>query len=289
MAAGLLAIAALLIGGIIFVARKGSEEEPQEFGRSRSTSLSVAAAKLEKFNKVMPILKITFAYFQVVGGLGFLFSLQFPPIFSTVVSFVGGLVSLDFISFMPVGCLTSASFYNSLLVYTGLPIIIALFLGVWSLLVSRQKLKNAIFETFLAMTFLVLPSVSIKIFSTFSCHLFDDGTSRLKVDYNIDCNAEGHRLYQLYALGMIVVYPIGIPFMYWFLLYRRRHDLDGGQTEKEKSMSDESALKMALEERRNKEEEDPTLKALSFLYGSYEVRIKATTIVDVHGWSSIAF
>ncbi|GMI40862.1 hypothetical protein TrCOL_g4331 [Triparma columacea] len=69
---------------------------------------------------------------------------------------------------------------------------------------------------------------------------------------------------------MVVVYPIGVPFLYWFLLYRRRHDLDGGQTEKEKSMSDESALKMALEERKNKEEEDPTLKALSFLYGSYE-------------------
>jgi hypothetical protein len=289
VAAGLLAVAALLIGGIIFVVRKGAEEDPQEFGRSSTKSLEVAAAKLKKFNKVMPILKITFAYFQVVGGLGFLFSIKFPPIFSTVVSFVGGLVSLDFISFMPVGCLTSASFYNSLLVYTGLPIIIALFLGVWWLLVSRQKLKNAIFETFLAMTFLILPSVSIKIFSTFSCHLFDDGSSNLKVDYNIDCNEKGHRLYELYALFMIFVYPIGIPFMYWFLLYRRRHDLDGGQTEKEKSMSNERALKMALEERRNKEEDDPTLKALSFLYSSYEVRIKATTIVDVHGWSSIAF
>ena len=56
---------------------------------------------IEKLSKVGPMIKTAFAYFQVVGGLGFVFSVKFPPFFSSVASFFGGLFSFDFISFMP--------------------------------------------------------------------------------------------------------------------------------------------------------------------------------------------
>ena len=45
---------------------------------------------------------------------------------------------------------------------------------------------------------------------------------------------------------MIFVYPFGVPFLYWFLLWRQRHILNGGQREKEKTMSEVKALKEAL-------------------------------------------
>ena len=242
-------------------------------GRPIDSAISAAAAK---FDKVQPYIKVVFAYYQVVGGLGFLFGIKFPPIFSAVTSIFGGMVSLDFISFLPLGCMAPAHFYNTLLVYTLLPLLTSIILiGAYFVLHKRTDrrsvfLCNKLFEVFLAMTFILLPSVSIKIFSTFACHHFDDGTSFLTVDYSIDCNASEHTFYRGYAGAMILIYPIGIPFSYWFLLWRRRHLLNGKQREKEGEMSEEKALKEALELRAANEEEHQSLKALSFLYGSYE-------------------
>jgi len=53
---------------------------------------------------------------------------------------------------------------------------------------------------FLALTFLILPSVSIKIFSTFASRVFDGGyESFLKIDYNIDCDSSEHAAYEAYT------------------------------------------------------------------------------------------
>ena len=244
-------------------------------GRLESIDSALTVAS-EKFEKVQPIIKIIFAYFQVVGGLGFLFGIKFPPIYSRVTSFVGGLFSLDFISFLPLGCMFPASFYNTLLAYTLFPLLLSIVLiAIYFVLHKRTdkrsvSLRNNIFEVFLAMTFILLPGVSVKIFSTFACHEFDDGTSYLKVDYGIDCNASSHTFYTLFAGIMILIYPIGVPFSYWFLLWRQRHLLNGGQRDKEVDMSEEKALEKALEEREANEKENTSLASLTFLYGSYE-------------------
>ena len=226
--------------------------------------------------QVQPYIKIVFAYFQVVGGLGFLFGIKFPPIYSKFSSFIGGLVSLDFISFLPVGCMAPTDFYNSLLAYTLLPLLVsAILIGYYIALSKRSdasssQLRNKIFELFLTLTFILLPSVSVKIFSTFACHDFDTGASFLKVDYSIDCNTGTHTAVMLFAGVMIIIYPVGVPVMYFFLLWRKRHLLDPGQRSKEGKMSEEEALNEALAEREEHETRDVTLKALSFLYGSYE-------------------
>ena len=54
----------LLIAAAIFVVRKG-KAHTQRLARSATAFEEAAATKLEKLNKVMPILKIIFAYFQV--------------------------------------------------------------------------------------------------------------------------------------------------------------------------------------------------------------------------------
>ncbi|GMI06610.1 hypothetical protein TrLO_g3179 [Triparma laevis f. longispina] len=73
-------------------------------------------------------------------------------------------------------------------------------------------------QWFLFMTFLVLPSVCTKIFSTFACRDFDgDYGSYLKVDYSIDCDLDDHKWYIMYAGGCcMVLFPIGVPLMYFF-------------------------------------------------------------------------
>ena len=258
---------------------EGNEEreettEPPPLTRRKKAALKDAAA--ERLKKAKPITKIVFAYFQVVGGLGSLFGIEFPPYYKKVTSFLGGLVSLDFISILPLGCMAPTDFYNALLVYTLLPILISAVLIGYYIFLSRRSDDKAIsrrikvFETFLVLTFLVLPTVSVKIFSTFACHAFDNGRSFLKVDYSIDCQAPQHSQFVQFASLMVLVYPIGIPAMYYYLLWKKKALLDPGQEEKEHRMSDEDALRETLKEREELEEKYPDMKSLRFLYESYE-------------------
>jgi hypothetical protein len=174
--------------------------------------------------------------------------------------------------------MTNSNHHAVLLVYTLLPIAMsAVLLGAYFHLLKKPNrdvnavaLRNSIFEMFLFLTFVILPSVSIKIFSTFACREFDDGKWYLKVDYSIDCDTSTHIAYGAWAVIMTFVFPIGIPAMYWYLLYRKKHLLNGRQKEKEKTMNEDDALREALKEREANEAEHGTLKSLSFLYGNYE-------------------
>ncbi|GMI00735.1 hypothetical protein TrVE_jg11097 [Triparma verrucosa] len=269
---GVLAVVFVLITAILIIFLKGTSERIPPPFKTRSSSVS---EKYENFSsrlsKIEPIVKIITAYFQVAGGLSFVYGLKFPKFFSTVTNWVGGIFSLNFIAFMPLGCSAPVNHYTSLLVYTGLPILLGIVLIASSKLASKPELRNKIFEVFLTMTFILLPSVSVKIFSTFACKDFDDGKSFLKVDYSIACD-EGpeYWFYWTYAMAMIAVYPVGIPLMYFILVYRKRDLLECEQGQLEESMSDNAALKEALKIRAKNEEENETLKSLRFLYGAYE-------------------
>ncbi|GMH67399.1 hypothetical protein TL16_g04669 [Triparma laevis f. inornata] len=105
---------------------------------------------------------------------------------------------------------------------------------------------NEIFASFLLMTFLILPSASIQIFSTFACREFDSAYGRfLKVDYSINSNDPTHKAYAIYAGVMVLVYPIGIPLLYWWqlkeaqskmLLDPGQHDLIGKKARKRQNV-----------------------------------------------------
>ena len=71
----------------------------------------------------------------------------------------------------------------------------------------------------LSLTFLVYPSVSLALFRYFKC--VDTGESRvLLADMTIMCNSGKYRGFLAYILVMILVYPIGIPAMYFGLLFK---------------------------------------------------------------------
>ena len=273
-------IIALAILGIVFwccrSAKKG--ENIEETGLAAADSLEdqasrvrnsseAARAKIEAvtgfIENAQPYFKILLAYFQVAGGLSFAFRLRFPPMFTDFINMAKGVLSLDVLSLMPIGCITSNSnFHYSMLVYTFVPFSIGvLMVALYSLLRlkhsdSAKQLANKIFGAFLALSFIILPSVSIKIFSNFACHEFDGGYGGyLKVDYGIDCDGTEHKIFNIYALVCIVVYPIGIPLMYFLLLRRERKLLDPGQRHFTFQLgSEEKGLEKALQERAKIEE-----------------------------------
>ena len=81
----------------------------------------------------------------------------------------------------------------------------------------RAELSSYCTETAMMIFFLVYPSVSAMLFATFSCEGFDDGTSYLRADYSLNCDA----LLKIrwYARIMLFVYPLGLPLLYAGVIY----------------------------------------------------------------------
>jgi hypothetical protein len=70
---------------------------------------------------------------------------------------------------------------------------------------ASNEFRDQVFNSFLLLTFLVLPTTSTKILNTFACDEFDDGTRNLKGDLGIDCDSATHKFFELYAMCMIIV------------------------------------------------------------------------------------
>ncbi|CAN0344420.1 unnamed protein product, partial [Laminaria digitata] len=86
--------------------------------------------------------------------------------------------------------------------------------------VQHKHLSSALF-----VAFFVYSSVSFTVFQTFVCDALDDGNEYLRADYDLQCNTERHKNYELYAASMMCVYPVGIPAVFTFWLALNRQDL----------------------------------------------------------------
>ena len=72
--------------------------------------------------------------------------------------------------------------------------------------------------------FLVYPLVSSTIFRIFVCKRIY-GIDYLLADFTKECYTSEWRIYTIYASVMILVYPIGVPAFFFYMLWRyRRHD-----------------------------------------------------------------
>jgi hypothetical protein len=92
----------------------------------------------------------------------------------------------------------------------------------------RDKLQKSLAKhvlMFLAMTFLIYSTVSTIIFRTFACDTIPSGCSYLQADYNVSCNTTKHTVFKIYSGLMILVYPVGIPALYAYLLWQQRKQL----------------------------------------------------------------
>ena len=70
------------------------------------------------------------------------------------------------------------------------------------------------------MLFLVYPTNSQKLFTTYLCETFTDGTKALRSDFSINCDSDQHTAFSLYALVMILhpFGPFGTPLIYYWLI-----------------------------------------------------------------------
>ncbi|GMI02508.1 hypothetical protein TrLO_g61 [Triparma laevis f. longispina] len=101
-----------------------------------------------------------------------------------------------------------------------------------------------------------------------------------QVDYSIYCASDEHLMYELYAKVCILIYPMGIPLMYIWLLRRARKCLDPGQKHREGRYGIDEGMRRAIEERERREEDDPQIRSLAFLYDSYEPKFYWFEVVE---------
>ena len=90
-------------------------------GRQLSEKFEDASSIWEK---VQPGFKIALSYLQVVTVFFVAFDIQFPPIFARVTEKMSGIVNLNFLNLMPLGCILPSNYHRMLLGYTLIPIVL---------------------------------------------------------------------------------------------------------------------------------------------------------------------
>lgn len=158
---------------------------------------------------------------------------QYPGAYSEFLAIID-LVNLDLGFILSFACIYHTDFYDRLLIATLGPMVVLSILGVTyrvakhrnrhseeSLaIVKRRHLSIALF-----VMFVVYSTVSHTVFETFVCDTLDDDVMYLRADYKLVCTTAQHTGFRIYAALMIVVYPVGFPFIFGRWLFKHRYDL----------------------------------------------------------------
>lgn len=173
-------------------------------------------------------------------------NVTFPNAYKTFLDGVD-IINFDLSWVISAGCFLVVDFHDQLLWTTIAPIItMGLLGGTYAIAVLKHgesitavgSVQQKHVSMALLVTFLVYSSVSSTVFQMFACEELEDGRRYLLADYTIECTSPKHQALQIYAGVMIVIYPVGIPALYAYLLYTNRRVL----AEEDEDIREESAV-----------------------------------------------
>lgn len=252
-------------------------------------TFSRKAAKLfvkvfKRVGKLKAKWKVTVLFMQITTKFPANINVGYPTLYVQIMTSISSFLSLDIYAIFPMLCFTDKRInlhMQTLQVYTLGPILFSVVLKLIYELRKRQipedhyharlDLFNSYMFVWLFTTFICFTPCSDAIFRTFSHENFDDGTCFLTSDYSTRCH-EDRFIYQLILASLfIVVYPIGIPALYFVLLYANHAAIDpvvpelGERARMEKHGDEFVHVAIAM---RSKPEVG--IQWLSFLFDSYE-------------------
>ena len=177
-------------------------------------------------------IKILFAFIQIISQFPTILMMPKIPYFTTLNSYLG-ILSFNLLSYFQIQCEIKYNFYDKLLFITLLPLVITpcIYFYYYSkaFISTIYNSNNPSFNYwdakrnstyyFLVLLFIIFAPSSTIILQTFLCDTFDNGTSYMYADYNLSCHSPTHQQYVIYASFMVLVYPIGIPLFYLYLLF----------------------------------------------------------------------
>ena len=103
-----------------------------------------------------------------------------------------------------------------------------------------EKMKYKYITAVLVVLFVILPSTTLTIFQAFSCTDVDpdnvdsDSDLFLEADLTVDCSTQEYHKIRTYAIIMILVYPLGVPLLYFLALYTIRDEISVSAEETKK-------------------------------------------------------
>ncbi|CAM9792494.1 unnamed protein product, partial [Laminaria digitata] len=150
-------------------------------------------------------------------------AVEFPASYSLFLSWIN-VLNFDLGYILSASCvLPSVNFYQQLLATTIAPFVVAAGLVLTYYMAKPGRAGHAPTAYTLLYVGLVFTSTSSTVLKTFACdNDVMEGESYLRADYSISCNTHKHGLFRKYAGLMVVVYPVGIPVLYFFVLWRKR-------------------------------------------------------------------
>ena len=165
---------------------------------------------------------------------------EWPPAFQ-VMSRIYSILVTPF-QILPVSCGVPYTFYHEVYAYTLIPIaLVGAVVVVTKHLEKKAQIgtiKHVELEAYmkikrmelaLLICFFALPTASLYIFQTYMCIEFADGSSYLDADLSLQCTDTDGQMVPLHAWMvtfaslMMLVFPLGIPSMY-FVLIKKHED-----------------------------------------------------------------
>jgi hypothetical protein len=224
--------------------------DPQWFDMNNTTSISIRGAPRPLPNFTYK-LKIFIGFIQIVGALNRGVDVIWPSRFKQLLLWLN-VLNVDFVirNATNVDCAQGFDYYwRWLLIVLALP---ALFVAIFCFFYVPRRLRMFCFSRLppqrpgqleedvvkefnlrtsmyvwnivLYLMFLFYPSVSRAVIGHYVCRDVE-GVEYLQTDFRVQCDSERWRRYARFMPALIVVYPVGIPLFFFFLLYTNREVL----------------------------------------------------------------
>jgi hypothetical protein len=238
---------------------------------------------MEAFDSQSSKIKILFAFTQIMSQFPAVLALPRIPFYSAMNSYLG-VVSFNLLSYFQFQCEFNYNFYDKLFLVTIIPIIITplIFLYYYfkAFLALVRNSSNPDFSywdakrratySFLVLLFVIFAPASTIILQSFVCEDFDDGTSFMYADYSLSCHTTLHHQYVIYASVMVIIYPIGIPLFYLYLLWSNLSAINPPTKRVVKDTERHIVSPEIIQlEKLKLRDNDETISHLAFLYESY--------------------
>jgi hypothetical protein len=238
---------------------------------------------VEAFESQSSKIKILFAFTQIMSQFPAVLAMPRIPFYSTLNSYLG-VLSFNLLSYFQFQCEFNYTFYDKLFLVTIVPIVLTPLIFVYYYLKATLSLiknssnpdfsywdaKRQSTYYFLVLSFVIFAPASTIILQAFVCESFDDGSSYMYADYSLSCQTQLHEQYVIYAAVMVIVYPIGIPLFYLYLLWSNLSSINPPTKRVVKDAERHIVSPEIIQlEKLKLRDSDDSITHLAFLYESY--------------------
>jgi hypothetical protein len=177
-------------------------------------------------------MKIFLGFLQIATNLGLGLEIQWPTLFTEVLQYLD-VINLENImsNVTSSDCVSAINYFNKYLLICIAPLILLLLVTIFYLLpkffnvmcfkhasaAARIRSKMNFWKLFLYALFLVYPGVSSTVLRHYMCKDLED-RNVLLADMTVDCDSSKWKLYATGSIPLVLIYPIGIPLFFFYLL-----------------------------------------------------------------------